>query len=276
MTKQVLMKGNEAIAEAAIRAGCLLFFGYPITPQNEIPEYMSVNLPKHGGTFLQSESELASISMVYGAAGTGTRVMTSSSSIGIALMQEGISYLAAAEMPAVIVNMMRGGPGLGGILASQGDYFQATRGGGNGDYYTLTLAPASVQEACDLIQLAFDLADKYRNPVILLCDGMIGQMMEPVIIKTPEPKVYDKSWATRGWDDKSRPRAILNSLYTDCDELEEKNKLLQSKYQQMAKEEVRWEEYNLEGAEYVFVSFGTVARIVKSAIGVLDIAKIKN
>ncbi len=266
MEKTVLMKGNEAIAEAAIRAGCKVYFGYPITPQNEIPEYMAANLGKAGGTFVQTESELASISMLYGAGGTGERAMTSSSSIGIALMQEGISFMAGAQVPGVIVNMNRGGPGLGGIQASQGDYFQATKGGGNGDYYTLCLAPESIQEACDLVQLLFDLAQKYRQPVMMLGDGMIGQMMEPVCIKEPEQKEYDLSWATRGWDGVSRERAIINSHYPNPDDMVIQNGILQEKYRQMEAEEVRYEEYMCEDAETIMVAWGTVARICKSAI----------
>ena len=266
MEKTILMKGNEAIAEAAIRAGCKVYFGYPITPQNEIPEYMSAHMAENGGTFVQTESELASISMLYGAGGTGERAMTSSSSIGIALMQEGISFMAGAQIPGVIVNMNRGGPGLGGIQASQGDYFQATRGGGNGDYYTLCLAPESIQEACDIVQLLFDLAEKYRQPVMMLGDGMIGQMMEPVCIKEPERKEVDLSWATRGWDGVSRPRAIINSHYPNPDHMVVQNGILQEKYRQMEAEEVRYEEFMADDAETILVAWGTVARICKSAI----------
>jgi 2-oxoglutarate ferredoxin oxidoreductase subunit alpha len=263
---KVLMKGNEAVAEAAIQAGCKYFFGYPITPQNEIPEYMAAKLPKLGGTFLQAESEVSAINMVYGAASAGARVMTSSSSPGISLKQEGISYIAASEVPCVIVNMMRGGPGLGSIQAGQGDYFQSVKGGGHGDYRLITLAPSTIQEACDLVQLAFDLADKYRNPALVLGDGMIGQMMEPVEIKKPEIVQYDKSWATTGWDGKSRQRNVVNSLYIEIEELEELNVRLQNRYKTIEENEVRWEEYNMEGAELVVAAYGTVARIVKSAI----------
>ncbi len=264
---KVLMKGNEAIAEAAIQAGCRYFFGYPITPQNQIPEYMSKRLPEVGGTFLQAESEVSAINMVYGAAAAGSRVMTSSSSPGVSLKQEGISYIAGSEIPAVIVNIVRGGPGLGSIQAAQSDYFQAVKGGGHGDYKIITLAPASVQEAADLIQLAFDLADEYRNPAMLIGDGMIGQMMEPVEIKTPQKrKLPPKDWATNGWTDKSKPRAIINSLYIEPQDLEKLNLRLQAKYRTIEEKEVRMEEYQLEEAEIVLVAYGTVARIVKSAI----------
>jgi 2-oxoglutarate ferredoxin oxidoreductase subunit alpha len=199
-----LMKGCEAIAEAAIQAGCRYFFGYPITPQNDIPEYMSARMPKVDGCFLQAESEVAAINMVYGAAGAGARVMTSSSSPGISLKMEGISYIAGAELPCVVVNMMRGGPGLGSIQASQGDYFQATKGGGHGDYHLVAYAPASVQEAIDLMQTAFDVADKYRTPVMVLADGIIGQMMEPVEIKPgTNSNSVKKDWATTGWSQKN-------------------------------------------------------------------------
>ena len=199
MQKREIWKGSEAIAEAAIRAGCRCFFGYPITPQNEIPEYMSLRLPQAGGVFVQAESELAAINMVYGAAASGMRAMTSSSSPGISLKQEGISYLVGAQLPAVIVNVMRGGPGLGSIQPSQGDYYQATRGGGNGDYRTVTLAPATLQEAVDLMQEAFDIADAYRNPVMVLADGLIGQMMEPIVWKDhPGRTLPEKGWAADG------------------------------------------------------------------------------
>ena len=267
---QTLMKGNEAIAEAAIRAGCRFFFGYPITPQTEIPEYMSARMPELGGCYLQAESEVAAINMVYGAAGSGVRVMTSSSSPGVSLKQEGISYIAGSELPCVIINVMRGGPGLGSIQASQGDYFQATKGGGHGDYRMIVLAPASVQEAIDLMGDAFDLADKYRNPAMLLADGIIGQMMEPV--ELPEMKEYvvdpeKKPWAATGWKpgDK-KPRAVVNSLYITTEELTELNERLQDRYAEIEKNEVRYEAYNLEGAELVVTAYGTIARICKSAI----------
>ncbi|MGI6193291.1 MAG: 3-methyl-2-oxobutanoate dehydrogenase subunit VorB [Christensenellales bacterium] len=264
---KTLMKGNEAIAEAAILAGCRFYFGYPITPQNQIPEYMSKRMPQVGGTFLQAESEIAAINMVYGAAGAGVRVMTSSSSPGISLKMEGISYLAGAELPAVIVNMVRGGPGLGSIQAAQTDYFQATKGGGHGDYHMPTLAPASIQEACDLVQLAFDLADEYRTPVMLLGDGMIGQMMEPVDLIQREPRYQQKKdWATTGWEDKSRKRAVINSLYIEPEALEELNVRLQKRYAQIIENETMFEAYNTENAAIIVYAYGTVARIVKSAI----------
>ena len=261
-----LMKGCEAIGEAAIHAGCRLFFGYPITPQNEVPEYMSASLPQVGGTFVQAESEVAASNMLYGAAGAGCRVFTSSSSPGISLMQEGLSYIAAAELPVVVVNIMRGGPGLGGILPSQSDYFQATKGGGHGDYRVLVLAPSTVQEAADLVIDAFDLADEYRNPVMILGDGLIGQMMEPVEFKKeikPE-ELPEKPWATTGCA--GRAPNIINSLYLDPEQLEAHNWDLHRKYQEMAKE-VRHEVTNAEGGcDVLIVAYGTVARITKTAI----------
>jgi 2-oxoglutarate/2-oxoacid ferredoxin oxidoreductase subunit alpha len=262
-----LMKGCEAIGEAAIKAGCRLFFGYPITPQNEIPEYMSARLPQVGGTFVQAESEVAASNMLYGAAGAGCRVMTSSSSPGISLMMEAVSYMAGSELPVVIVNIMRGGPGLGGILPSQSDYFQATKGGGHGDYRCLVLAPASVQEAADLMHEAFDLADKYRNPVFMLGDGLIGQMMEPVEFKTEiDPaSLPPKPWATTGC--KGRNPNIINSLYLAAEELEEHNWHLQRKYAEITKNEKRFETYNTEGGcDVLVVAYGTVARIARTAI----------
>ncbi len=267
-----LMKGCEAIAEAAVQAGCRFFFGYPITPQNDIPEYMSARLPKVGGCFLQAESEVAAINMVYGASGAGARVMTSSSSPGVSLKMEGISYMAGAELPCVVVNMMRGGPGLGSIQASQGDYFQTTKGGGHGDYHVVAFAPASVQEAIDLMQTAFDVADQYRTPVMVLADGIIGQMMEPVEIPEGlEIKKADKPWATTGWKEGcGRDRAVINSLYIEVEELEELNDRLQARYAQIEKEEVRVEEYKLDGAEFVIYAYGTVARICKTAIAQLE------
>lgn len=263
---KILMKGNEAVGAAAINAGCKFFFGYPITPQNEIPEYMSLHLPKIGGVFVQAESEIAAINMVYGAAGCGHRVMTSSSSPGIALKQEGISYIAGAELPAVIVNMVRGGPGLGGIQPAQSDYYQSTRGGGNGDYKLLVYAPSNLQEMVDLIQIAFDKADYYRNPVMILGDGMIGQMMEPVELKKPETvELPAKDWATTGTKLERKPN-VINSLYLKPEELEDHNIRLEKKYNAMRENEVRVEEYNLEGAEVVIVAYGTTSRIAKSAI----------
>ncbi len=267
MEKQ-LMTGNEAIAEAAVQAGCRHFFGYPITPQNEIPEYMSRRLPEVGGVYLQAESEVAAINMLFGAAGAGARVMTSSSSPGISLMQEGISYIAGAQLPCVIVNIMRGGPGLGGIQPSQSDYFQATKGGGHGDYHLLVLAPHTLQEAVWLTMEAFDLADKYRNPVMVLGDGYMGQMMEPVEFKKKEPlKLPAKTWALTGA--KGRPQNLVKSLYLDPVILEKHNLEINRKIQEMIKNEVRVETYLTDDAEVIIAAYGTVARIAKTAIKVL-------
>jgi 2-oxoglutarate ferredoxin oxidoreductase subunit alpha len=264
-----LWKGNEAIAEAAVKAGCRFFFGYPITPQNEIPEYMSMRLPQVGGCFLQAESEVAAINMVYGAAGSGARVMTSSSSPGISLKQEGITYIAGAELPCVIVNIVRGGPGLGGIQPAQSDYFQSTKGGGHGDYRLVVLAPSSVQEAVNLVQEAFDIADQYRNPVLILGDGMIGQMMEPVeFTEVKKRNLPEKSWATVGTKGERKPN-IINSLFIDPAECEKHNFKLFEKYKEIEKNEVKVETYNLEGAENVFAAYGTTSRIVKNAINTL-------
>jgi 2-oxoglutarate ferredoxin oxidoreductase subunit alpha len=262
------MTGNEAIAEAAIQAGCRYYFGYPITPQNEIPEYMSRRLPEVGGVFLQAESEIAAIYMVFGAAGAGARVMTSSSSPGISLKQEGISYIAAAELPCVIANIMRGGPGLGGIQPSQSDYFQATKGGGHGDYHLLVFAPSTIQEAVSLTMDAFDLADKYRNPVMILGDGHIGQMMEPVVFeKRPPLNLPSKEWALTGA--KGRPANLIKTLNLDPVILEKHNLKLYRKYQEMIKSEVRVENYLTDDAEVIIAAYGTVARIAKTAIQVL-------
>jgi 2-oxoglutarate ferredoxin oxidoreductase subunit alpha len=267
---KVLMKGNEAIGAAAIEAGCKYFFGYPITPQSELPEYMSRELPKIGGIFLQAESEIAAINMVYGAAGAGARVMTSSSSPGISLKQEGITYIAGAELPCVIVNIMRGGPGLGSIQPSQTDYFQATRGGGNGDYRLVVLAPANVQELVDLIIEGFDIADQYRNPVMILGDGMIGQMMEPVEFKAPKKReLPPKDWATVGTGGKRKPN-IINSLYLAAEELEKHNIKLQAKYQEIIENEVKVESYNIEDADVVIAAYGTTSRIARTAIAQLE------
>ena len=270
-----LMKGCEAIAEAAIQAGCRFFFGYPITPQNDIPEYMSARMPKVGGCFLQAESEVAAINMVYGAAAAGARVMTSSSSPGVSLKQEGISYIAGAELPCVVCNMMRGGPGLGSIQPSQGDYFQATKGGGHGDYHLIVLAPSSVQEAVDLMHNAFDLADIYRTPVMLLADGIIGQMMEPVEFHEHEQReLPPKPWAATGWKG-DRPRSIVNSLYIEVDELQEMNDRLQARYKEIEEKEVMVEKYKTEGAEVIVCAYGTVARICKSAIALCEAKGVK-
>lgn len=268
-----LMKGCEAIGEAAVRAGCRLYFGYPITPQNEVAEYLSHRLPQVGGAFVQAESEVAASNMVYGAAGTGERVFTSSSSPGISLMQEGISFMACAELPAVIVNIMRCGPGLGGILPSQGDYFQATRGGGHGDYFTPVLAPWSVQEAVDLVQDAFDIADYYRTPVMVLGDGLIGQMMEPVEFKegrVPCKPLPPKTWATTGWKG-DRPRAVINSLFLDPAEFERHIRKLQAKYEEMRQNDVRYDLRAPEGElDLLVVAYGTVARVCQTAISLAE------
>ncbi|HCX78040.1 MAG: 3-methyl-2-oxobutanoate dehydrogenase subunit VorB [Eubacteriales bacterium] len=267
MAKQ-LMKGNEAIGEAAIQAGCRYFFGYPITPQNEVPEYMSRRLPEVGGVFLQAESEVAAINMVYGAAGAGARVMTSSSSPGISLKQEGISYIAGSELPCVIINIIRGGPGLGGIQPAQSDYFQATKGGGHGDYNLFVFAPASVQEMVDLIMESFDIADYYRNPVMIMGDGTLGQMMEPVEFKAIKKRdLPPKDWATTGCV--GREHNIINSLALVAENLEKHNWKLQEKYKQMKENEQRWELYKTEDAELVMVAYGTTARIVKSVVNKL-------
>lgn len=269
------MKGNEALGAAAIQAGCKYFFGYPITPQSELPEFMSRELPKVGGMFVQAESEVAAINMIYGAAGTGARVLTSSSSVGVALKQEGISYIAGAELPAVIINISRGGPGLGGIQPSQADYFMSTRGGGNGDYRHPVYAPATVQEAVDLTMEAFNVADYYRTPVIVLGDGMIGQMMEPVEFK--EPKKRDlpaKDWATTGTEGNRKPN-IVNSLFLDPQALEDHNWKLDRKYKEIEENETLYEMYKMEDAEIVMVSYGTTSRIVKNAIEALRAEGIK-
>lgn len=267
--EKVLMKGNEAVGAAAIRGGCRYFFGYPITPQNELPEYMSRELPKAGGVFLQAESEIAAINMVYGAAGSGARVMTSSSSPGISLKQEGISYIAGAELPCVIVNMMRGGPGLGGIQPGQADYFQATRGGGHGDYRHIVYAPAGVQETVDIMVQAFDIADEYRIPVLVLGDGMIGQMMEPVEFRDPpKRKLPVKDWAATGTDGRRKPN-IINSLFLKPEELEAHNIKLAKKHRLIEENEVRWDASLIDDAEIVFVSYGTSSRIVRNAVEIL-------
>ncbi len=263
---KVLMKGNEAVGAAAIKAGCKYFFGYPITPSSEIPEYMSKALPEAGGVFLQAESEVAAINMVYGAGGAGARCMTASSSPGISLKQEGITYAAGAEIPCVIVNMMRGGPGLGSIQPGQADYYQSTRGGGNGDYRTLCYAPASIQEIVDYVILAFDKADYYRNPVLIAADGMIGQMMEAVEFKeSAHTDLPPKDWATVGTGGKRKPN-IINSVYLEAETLQAHNKNLENKFKMMEEKEVLYEAFGLEDAEVVLVAYGTTSRIVKTAI----------
>ncbi len=265
MSERVLMCGNEALAEAAIIAGCDAYFGYPITPQNEVPAYMARRMPEEGRVFVQSESELAAISMIFGASATGKRSMTSSSSPGISLMQEGISYLAGAELPAVVVNVMRGGPGLGNIAPSQADYFQATRGGGHGDYRTIVLAPASVQELADCMMLAFDLADLYLMPVMVLADGILGQMMEPVVLKKKNSRQLPaKDWALTGAKD--RDQNIVRSLWLKEGALEAHNNKLQARYEEIQRDEVLCEQFEVEDAEIVVVAYGVAARIVRGAV----------
>ena len=268
---KVIMKGNEAIAKAAILAGCRYFMGYPITPQNEVPEYFSRELPLVGGTFVQAESEVAAINMVYGAGAAGARAMTSSSSPGIALKQEGIGYCVKGEIPCVVVSMMRGGPGLGTIQPSQSDYLQATRGGSNGDYHIPVLAPGSVQEAVDFVKESFEIAECYRTPVMVLCDGLIGQMMEPVELDhepTKREKVDLSTWAL-GHSPKGKTNTIIN-LDIDAPNCERENfRFFEEKYPAIEKNEVCWEEFMMEDAEYAFVSYGTTARIIKNAVKAL-------
>jgi len=275
MGEKVLMKGNEAVAEAALRAGCRLYFAYPITPQSELIEYMAKMMPKVNGTFVQAESEVAAINMVYGASGAGKRVMTSSSSPGISLKMEGLSYIAGANLPAVVVNVQRGGPGLGDIQPAQGDYFQATKGGGHGDYKLIVLAPSTVQEFADMADLAFNLADKYRNPVMILSDGLIGQMMEPVDFKPPKTdaeleKINNQhlDWCMcPNEDEPNHHHHEVNSLELDPVVLEQHVLKLGQKYEEIKAKEIRYEEYNINGDnEVLVVAFGTASRIVKSAI----------
>ncbi|HEY9093869.1 MAG TPA: 3-methyl-2-oxobutanoate dehydrogenase subunit VorB [Candidatus Cryosericum sp.] len=267
MSEKVLMKGAEALAEGAIRAGCRFYFGYPITPQNETPEYMSRRLAEVGGRFVQAESEVASINMVYGAACAGVRVMTSSSSPGISLMQEGISYISGSGVPCVVMNAMRGGPGLGNVAPAQADYLQAVKGGGNGDYKRIVLAPASIQEGVDLFVDAFDLADKYRMVVMVIVDGLIGQMMEPVEFKTTVDVASLKKpdWATTGRHGRDHAN-IISSLMMDTATLEKWNLELQAKYAQVTETETRIEEYEMADAEYAIVAYGTMARIAKTTV----------
>ena len=263
--KRILMCGNEALAESAIIAGCDAYFGYPITPQNEIPAYMSLRMPEEGRVFLQCESELAAINMVFGASATGKRAMTSSSSPGISLMQEGISYLAGAELPAVVVNVMRGGPGLGNIAPSQADYFQATRGGGHGDYRTIVFGPSGVQEMVDCMPLAFDLADQYRMTVMVLADGILGQMMEPIVLEKKQGRELPaKDWALTGA--KGRKQNIVRSLWLPEGALEKLNYKLRDKYKQVEQNEVLCEQHAIDDAEIVVVAYGVAARIVRSAV----------
>ncbi len=265
MAEKVLMKGNEALAEAAIMAGCKHYFGYPITPQTEVAAYMAKRMPKIGGVFLQAESEVAAINMVIGTAACGKRVMTSSSSPGISLKSEGISYLAGCELPALIVNVQRGGPGLGGIQPSQSDYFQAIKGGGHGDYKLIVLAPASIQEMVNLTFKGFDLADKYRVPAMILADGTMGQMMEPVSLELGEVKNYDKPWATTGTCN-HEGRNVVNSLSLSPAQLEEWNLNRFARYEIIERDEVMYEEFMMDDAEICIVAFGIAARISKNAI----------
>jgi 2-oxoglutarate ferredoxin oxidoreductase subunit alpha len=262
--ERVFVKGNEAVCLGAIAAGCRMYFGYPITPQNEIPEYMSEHLPRMGGSFLQAESEVATINFLLGAASTGRRVMTSSSGPGLSLMQEGISYMAGSELPCVIVNVSRAGPGLGGIAPSQGDYFQAVKGGGHGGARMPVLAPHSVEEMYGLTTLAFDLADRYRTPVLVLADAIVGQMKEAFLPSPYEGAAPDKPWALTGAD--GRPRRRVKSLYLADGEIEAHNWRLHEKFQRVAAAEVRHEAYRLDDAEVVLVAFGTAARVAKTAI----------
>lgn len=265
MAEKVLMKGNEAMAESAMRAGCRFFFGYPITPQTELAAYMSKQMPKVGGTFLQAESEIAAINMVYGAASTGARVMTSSSSPGISLKGEGISYMAGCDLPGVIVNVQRGGPGLGGIQPSQSDYWQATRATGHGDFQIMVYAPSTVQEMADYAYLAFDKADEYRIPVMILADGMLGQMMEPVVMPEPKGDLPEKPWATTGHKNK-RAHNIMDSLYLKAEDLERLNVERFERYETIKKNEQRAETFLTEDADIVLVAFGASARIARSAV----------
>ena len=265
MTEKVLMKGNEALAEAAIRAGCRFFFGYPITPQTELAAYMSKRMGKAGGVYLQAESEIAAINMVYGASAAGKRAMTSSSSPGISLKGEGISYMAGADLPGVIINVQRGGPGLGGIQPSQSDYFQATRATGHGDFHLIVLAPSTVQEMTDYVYRAFDLADEYRMPVMILADGMLGQMMEPVVLPEPKTEFPAKPWAVTGHRGE-RPHNIVNSLHLAPERLEETNIERFERYAKIKATEQLAEEYLVDDADIVVVAFGASSRIARSAI----------
>lgn len=264
MSKKTLMAGNIAIAEGAILAGCQAFFGYPITPQNELLEHMSKRMPEEGRVFVQTESELSAINMVYGAAASGRRAMTSTSGPGFSLEQEGISYMSGAELPGVIVNVMRGGPGLGNIGGAQGDYFQATKGGGHGDYRVINLAPASAQEMMDLTMLAFELADKYRNPVVVLADGFLGQAMEPVVMREPVKELPDKPWAITGAS--GRPKNIINSFAMDPIDYRPRVELLLRKFNEIRRNEVRYEGINLDNASLVIVAYGSASRSALTAM----------
>ena len=269
MEKRILMKGNEAMAEGAILAGCRYYFGYPITPQNEVPAYMARRMPEVGGVFVQAESETASINMVYGASGAGARVMSTTSSPGYSLMQEGISYISGARLPCVLANVQRGGPGLGNINASQGDYFQAVKGGGHGDYRLIVLAPFSAQEMMDLTMLGFDLADQYRVPALILSDGIIGQMMEPVVLREARKEALpEKPWALTGAA--GREKNIVRSLWLSENGVWDNNMLLQKTYAEITKNEVRFDNYHADGAKIVCIAYGSSARIVRGAV---DIAR---
>lgn len=275
MGEKVLIKGNEAIGEAALRAGCQCFFGYPITPQTEVAAYMAKKMPKMGRVFLQAESEVAAINMVYGAGGTGVRVMTSSSSPGISLKAEGISYCAGAEIPCVIVNIVRGGPGLGGIQPAQSDYYQATKALGHGDFFVPVLAPSSIQEMVDCIGDAFDMADEYRTPVMVMGDGMLGQMMEPVEFHDREQRELPaKDWAADGLGDRTEHN-VINSLFLQADKLEQHNLKLFRKYDVIKEKEVRYELFNCEDADLILVAYGTTARICKNAIKLAEAEGLK-
>ncbi len=267
MADKILIKGNEAMAEAAVRAGCRFFAGYPITPQNEVPEYMSMRMPQVGGVFVQAESEIAAINMIFGASATGTRCMTSSSSPGISLKQEGISYIASAQLPCVIANMQRGGPGLGNIQASQADYFQSVKGGGHGDYRLIVLAPASLQELYDITMNAFDYADYYRNPVLILGDGILGQMAEPLEPKEYKPilKIPEKDYVLDGCKGRE-PRVIKTLFLKPADALLEHNKVLQKQYKKIESELSLFEEYKTEDADLVIAAYGMTARAAKGAV----------
>ena len=274
MAGRILMTGNDAVGEGAIRAGCDCYFGYPITPQNELTAYMSRRMPEEDRVFVQAESELAAINMVFGTAVTGKRAMTSSSSPGISLKQEGISYLAGAELPAVIVNVQRGGPGLGNIAPAQGDYFQATKGGGHGDYHQIVLAPQSVQDMHDFTILAFELADRYRTPVMVLTDGQLGQMMEPLMLhEGAPPRAEPKPWALTGAD--GREPNFIRSLYLVEGELEQLNLKLQEKYKRITEAETRWEEHDTANASWLLVAYGTCARVAKGALPELAAANLR-
>ena len=281
MSEKVLMKGNEAFSEAAIRGGCRYYFGYPITPQNEIPEFMSRELPKRGGVFVQAESELGAINMAYGASAAGGKVFISSSSPGIALMQEGLSFMCSTECPLVCLSVSRGGPGIGGIQPGQADYLQVTRGGGNGDYKIPVFAPSSIQEAIDLVYEAIELADKWRNPIMIFTDGILAQMMEPVVLPPARPDTKtedirkDKPWAITGYGDDDSTRSIVKSLRMQPDELEKHVEKLFAKYEQAEKELQRVETIGVEDADIVFVAFGTLARITKEAMELLGEQGIK-